>query len=142
MFITGSILVMLFLVVILAANVSTALNPARAFAGVDQSGEAITAWLSSGSPAVPAEVQDRVAARLSWQRPKAIIVTVLLVAVVSASIWIWRRWIAKAYTSRLANAMLLLTGIISTGAALLLMLMVMGNVQAVLAPTTMSLVLG
>lgn len=141
-FITGSILVTLFLLVVIAANLSTALNPARGFAGVDQSGRAITAWLSSGSPVVPAEVQDRVDARLAWQRPKAIVVTLLLVAVVSASVWVWRRWISRAYPSRLANVTLLLTGIVSTGAALLLMLMVMGNVQAVLAPTTMSLVLG
>ena len=141
-FITGAVLVALFLLVVIAANVSTVLNPARGFAGVDQSGRAITAWLSSGSPVVPAEVQERVDARLSWQLPKAIIVTVLLIAVASASVWIWRRWVSRAYPSRSANVLLLLTGTMSVGAALLLMLMVMGNVQAVLAPTTMSLVLG
>lgn len=141
-FMAGTILVALFLLLVIVANVSTVLDPERGFAGVDQSGRLLNGWLSSGSPAIPVEVQERVDARLAWQRPKAIIVTILLVAVVAAAVWIWRRWISRAYSSRPVNALLFLAGTLSTGAALLLMLMVMGNVQAVLAPTAMTLVLG
>lgn len=141
-FMAGTILVALFLLLVIVANVSTVLDPERGFAGVDQSGRLLNGWLSSGSPSIPVEVQERVDARLAWQRPKAIIVTILLVAVVAAAVWIWRRWISRAYSSRPVNALLFLAGTLSTGAALLLMLMVMGNVQAVLAPTAMTLVLG
>lgn len=141
-FMAGTILVALFLLLVIVANVSTVLDPERGFAGVDQSGRLLNGWLSSGSPVIPVEVQERVDARLAWQRPKAIIVTILLVAVVAAAVWIWRRWISRAYSSRPVNALLFLAGTLSTGAALLLMLMVMGNVQAVLAPTAMTLVLG
>ena len=141
-FIAGGILVALFLALVLVANLSTAISPERGFAGVDQSGEALTAWLASGSPSIPNAVQEQVDARLAWQRPKAIIVTILLVITVIGSVAIWRRWLRHTYTSRGANALLLASGLVTVVIALLLMLMVMGNVQASLAPVAITLVMG
>lgn len=141
-FIVACVLVGLFLAVVIAANISTVVDPQRGFAGVDQSGEALTTWLASGSAAIPADVQELIDARLAWQRPKAIIVTLLLVATVVGSTAIWRRWIAHAYRSRAANAALLLSGVATAVLAVLLMLMVMGNVQASMAPVALTLVFG
>jgi hypothetical protein len=141
-FITGGILVGLFLALVLVANLSTVISPERGFAGVDQSGEAFTAWVASGSASIPDAVQERVDARLAWQRPKAVIVTLLLLITVLGSVAIWRRWLRHAYASRGANALLLASGTITVVIALLLMLMVMGNVQASLAPVAITLVYG
>ena len=141
-FITGGILVGLFLALVLVANLSTVINPERGFAGVDQSGEAFTAWVASGSSSIPRAVQEQIDARLAWQRPKAIIVTILLVITVLGSVAIWRRWLHRTYPSRGANALLLASGLVTVAIALLLMLMVMGNVQASLAPVAITLVLG
>ena len=141
-FIVACGLVGLFLAVVIAANISTVLDPQRGFAGVDQSGEALTSWVASGSAAIPADVQELIDARLAWQRPKAIIVTLLLVATVVGSVAIWRRWISHAYASRGANVALLASGVLTVAIALLLMLMVMGNVQASMAPIALTLVYG
>jgi hypothetical protein len=142
LFIGSALLLGLFLLLVMAANVSTVINPESGFAGVDQSGKAITAWLASGSPSVPAGVQAAVDDRLAWQRPKAIAVSILLVLVVVGSIAIWRRWIARSSPSRGANALLLASGVVTAGMAVLLMLMVMGNVQASMAPIAITLAFG
>jgi len=141
-FIAGAIAVGLFLALVVAANLSTVLDPARGFAGVEIHRQAFTDWISSGMPTIPDEVQRRVDARLSWQRPKAIIVTLLLIVVVTASAWIWRRWINRTFASRLSNAALLVSGVGTVVIALVLMLMVMGNVQAAIAPVAMTLAFG
>ena len=142
LFIASSIVLGLFLLLVMAANVSTVINPEAGFAGVDQSGKAISGWLASGSPSVPAGVQAAVDDRLAWQRPKAIVVSILLVVVVAGSIAIWRRWIARSSPSRGANVLLLAAGLVTVGTAVLLMLMVMGNVQASMAPIAITLVYG
>ncbi len=141
-FIVGGILVALFLGLIDLANFSTVLDPAHGFAGVKMHSEGYSNWVASGSASIPAEVQRLVDARLSWQRPKAIIVTVLLITAVAASAWIWRKWITRAYASRLANAGLFASGLTFAAVSLLLMLMVMGNTQAAFAPIAMSLAFG
>lgn len=142
LFIVSSILLGLFLLLVIAANVSTVINPEAGFAGVDQSGKAISAWLASGSPSVPSGVQAAVDDRLAWQRPKAIVVSILLVLVAVGSIAIWRRWIARTSPSRGVNVLLLASGVVTAGMAVLLMLMVMGNVQASTAPIAITLVFG
>jgi hypothetical protein len=142
LFMVSSILLGLFLLLVMAANVSTVINPQSGFAGVDQSGKAIAAWLTSGSPSVPADVQAAVDDRLAWQRPKAIVTSILLVLVVVSSVAIWRRWIAHSSSSRGANVLLLTSGVVTAGLAVLLMLMVMGNVQASMAPIAITLVFG
>ncbi len=141
-FIAGGIIVCLFLALVVAANISTVLDPTRGFAGVEIHRHAFTDWLASGTSGVPAEVRSLVDARLAWQRPKAIIVTALLIVTAFASLWIWHRWINRTFSSRIANVLLVMSGTATVMMALILMLMVMGNVQATIAPVAMTLAFG
>lgn len=107
---------------------------------------ATAAWLRSGGAAVPATVQARVDERLSWQRPKAVVCVVLLALFVLLAHRVWRRLIAS---SRVAGARwnarrlgLLTVGLFTGGMSVLLMLMVMGNVQASIAPLAATVFLG
>ena len=141
-FIILGMIVALFLALIAFANLTTVLDTARGFADVGLHSQAFTDWVASGSASIPPEVQRLVDARLSWQRPKAIIVTLMLIATIPMSLWIWRRWVNRTFASRLANASLLLAGSGLAVVSLLLMLMVMGNTQAAIAPVAMTLIFG
>ena len=151
-----SVLVGLFMAFIVAANVSTVVSPREGFAGSihllssPQPGsstadfyDSVTQWLQSENADTPAAVQSRIDERLSWQRPKAIICTVLLLLFLLVSALIWRslihwsrdpeaRWRAK-------ESALLLLGVVTVLACLLLMLMVMGNTQGAIAPISLTL---
>jgi heme/copper-type cytochrome/quinol oxidase subunit 2 len=154
-----SILVCLFLAVVVAANVSNVRSPRAGLAGAipllstphggAQDGElyeSFNAWLESGSDDLPPAVQSRVDDRLAWQRPKAIISGVLLVVLVLLSAFTWRTLIrrtrAPEFTWKLKDALLLVVGVLTVAACLVLMLMVMGNTQASLAPISMTLFYG
>jgi hypothetical protein len=153
------VLVSVLLAVIVAANVSTVVSPRQGFSGsigplgsakAGSPAEALQAsfdgWLQSGSPDVPELVQASIDDRLSWQRPKAIICSVLLLlaAVLSAGVWrlLIRRSRARAGRWTLKDAALLLVGVVMVGTSLLLMLMVMGNTQASLAPISLTMFYG
>lgn len=149
----------MLMALLVAANVSTALDPLPGFRGsipaiADQppgspgarTDEAFDRWLQSGEHAMPAGVRAAVDQRLSWQRPKAIISAVLLALVFVGSRWLWRSVLARtqraghrwgaAVSARLAAALA------SVGVGLVLVLMVMGNAQASLAPVSMTLFYG
>jgi uncharacterized membrane protein YidH (DUF202 family) len=154
-----SLMVTLFMALVVLANVSNVVNPQHGFAGAipllgtpspGTSAEALqqsfATWLQSGSTEVPDVVQGAIDDRLSWQRPKAIICTVLLVAFLLLCAVIWRALIRKSRvrTSRrtFAEWSLLGGGIISVGVCLLLMLMVIGNTQGSIAPISLTLFYG
>lgn len=142
--------------VVIAANVSSVLDPRRGLAGslgmigTDRAGtstarvhQSFTMWLQSESSATPSLVQRAIDDRLAWQQPKAVISTVLFVVFVSLCVRIWRALIVK---SRLSEPERHLTtvglsvarwGLVA--ASFLLMLMVIGNTQASLAPLGMTL---
>ena len=88
---------------IVAANVSTVLSPRQGFAGSigmirpaapGSAREAlvgsVATWLSSGSPETPPLLQQAIDDRLAWQRPKAVVCIVLLLAVVALGFLVWR----------------------------------------------------
>ncbi len=154
-----SVLVGLFLALVVAANVSTVVNPRPGFAGsismlgtpkagtqTDDLYRSVNAWLQSGSPDTPSVVQSRIDDRLAWQRPKAIVTSVLLLVFLALSALIWRTLIRKsrdhAARWRLKEAALLLLGVATVLACLLLMLMVMGNTQGSIAPISLTLFFG
>lgn len=154
-----SVLVGLAMTLIVAANVSTAVHPREGFAGsisllgAPQPGTpsadvqaSVYAWLESGSPDMPAALQAQVDERLSWQRPKAIVCSVLLVVFVLLSVLIWRGLIRRSRAPGtgwdLTAVGLFVLGVITVLASLLLMLMVMGNTQGSLAPISLTLFLG
>lgn len=151
--------VALFLALVVAANVSNALDPRHGFAGAlgllgtPKAGtsaaelqDAFATWLSSGGDAVPARVGEAVDDRLSWQRPKAIVCSVLLAGgvVLSAATWrsLVRRSRARSGRRALREWGLLGVGVVSVAVCLLLMLMVLGNTQGSLAPLSLTLFFG
>lgn len=150
-----SVAVGLFLAVVVAANVSAVLAPREGFAGLigelrtpaagtprDQLYRAVNAWLQSGTSTVPAVLQGHIDDRLAWQRPKAIITTALLVVLVLVAALLWRTLIRRSRASggrvRAKDVPLLVGGSGAVVACLLLMLMVMGNTQAAIAPVSLT----
>lgn len=154
-----ALLIAAFLGLVSVANVSNMLHPRDGLQGSiallqsapkDQTLVAFHAataeWLRSGGAAVPATVQARVDERLSWQRPKAVVCVLLLALFVLLAHRAWRRLIAS---SRVAGARWnagrlgrLTFGLFTAGMSVLLMLMVMGNVQASIAPLAATVFLG
>jgi hypothetical protein len=149
----------LLMVLLVAANASNALNPSPGFsllvetlhrpkAGTHlaQLHQAFQLWLQSGGTAVPAPIQASIAERLAWQQPKAIGCGILLVGMVALGVRLWSITIQNArqqgpmWTWR--NQMLLGSGIATVTLSLLLMVMLVGNTQAVFAPITLTLMFG
>ena len=87
---------------------------------------------------LPPLIQSAIDARLAWQRPKAIICAVLLVALVALSIWLWRTLIRRSGRGRL----LLIAGSLSAAACFVLMLMVIGNTEYAIHPITVTYLYG
>jgi hypothetical protein len=126
--------------VIVFANAGNALNPRDGLEGtiptlrttppgteLAQVQQATNAWLRSGSADKPRLLQDKIDARLSWQRPKAIITSVLFVAFDGLCIRIRRRRIVSTV------AML---------CTLVLLVMAMANTQASFAPVFVTVLYG
>ena len=153
-----SVVVGLLLTVVVAVNASTARNPRPGFVGTfamipkaqagtqtEELHRAFADWLQSSSTAVPAVVQHKIDSRLAWQRPKAIISGVLLAFFLVLSARIWRTLLAKSRrepTRKRQGAALRVAGVASVGSCLLLILMVLGNSAASVAPLSMTLVFG
>ena len=154
-----TVLVGLFLALIVAANVSNVLNPQNGFVGAipmlgaPKAGtptaelqQAFAVWLDSGGAQAPPLVQAAIDDRLSWQRPKAIICSLLLVVFLLLCARVWRTLIRRTRAPdarwRLAETVLLLVGVLTVGICLLLMLMVMGNTQGSIAPISLTLFYG
>ena len=142
---------------IVGVNLLNALDPRPGFSGTlsgigspspgtprAELHEAFATWLQSGSTERPVLVQDSINDRLAWQRPKAIVCGLLLVGLVAAGTRIWRTLIersrVRATTGR--DRLLLAAGIGSAMVCLLLMIMVIANTQASLAPLGLTLVNG
>ncbi len=151
--------VVLFFALVVAANVSNVLDARHGFAGAlgllgtPRPGssaadlqESFTTWLQSGTSAVPAEVTQAIDDRLSWQRPKAIICSVLLVGFVVLTAYVWRGLIrrsrARQGRRRAGEKLMLLGGLASAAVSLLLVLMVLGNTQGSIAPVSLTLFFG
>ncbi|WP_157592336.1 hypothetical protein [Solirubrobacter soli] len=125
---------------IVFANAGNALNPRHGLEGTipmlraTQPGteparvqQATNAWLRSGSADEPRLLQDKIDARLSWQRPKAIITSVLFAAFVGLCIRVRRR--------RIVTAVALLC-------TLALLVMAVANTQASFAPMFLTVLYG
>ena len=149
----------LFLALVVAANVSTVVNPRQGFSGsisllasprpgssTDDLYRSVGQWLESGSAQTPVVVQSQIDDRLSWQRPKAIVCSVLLVVFAILSALSWRALIRRSRVDqakwRSKDTVLLLLGTVSVFACLLLMLMAMGNTQGSIAPMSLTLFFG
>ncbi|WP_030435608.1 hypothetical protein [Actinoplanes subtropicus] len=134
---TASLILGLLMVVVCYANVTSVVNPGQTLAGTSFSPLGET-WLRAGSAQISPALQHAIDERLAWQRPKAIICGVLLVAVVTLSVLLWRTLIRRSATSRL----MLAAGVLSAIACLPLMLMVIGNTEGAYAPLFLAVLYG
>jgi hypothetical protein len=141
--------VLLALVVI--GNLGNALHPRVGLAGAVGSiasppdvQQAFDEWLQTDDPDVPALVQARIDHRLTWQRPKALVSILLLAATVRVTIRTWRSLVRRsdAGAATWRDRALLGVGVATGMASLLLVVMVLGNTQASIAPLTMTLLFG
>jgi hypothetical protein len=91
-------------------------------------------------------LQQAIDDRLAWQRPKAVICIVLLVAFVMTTAFLWRTLIRRSTTGepvrKLGRRLMLGAGVLSAAASVLLMLMVIGNTEGALAPLTLTVIYG
>lgn len=144
---------------LVAANLSNALDPVPGLRGSiplvadhapgsdrERTDVAFDRWLRSGERRLSPEVRSAVDRRLAWQRPKAIVCTLLLIVVLLAGRWLWRSVLARARRPDHRWGMASLARLAGALAAIvigsLLVLMVMGNVQASSAPVSMTLFFG
>ncbi len=141
--------------VIVAANVSTVLEPRQGFAGslgmlrtpaagtrTDTLYQAFNTWLQDGDSSLTSPVQSAIDDRLAWQRPKAAICSVLLVLFVWLSVRVWRTLIHRSRAGgrrTVGERALVASGLTTVMVSLVLMLMVIGNTQASFAPLGLTL---
>jgi cytochrome bd-type quinol oxidase subunit 2 len=152
-----SVVVALGLAVTVAANISTVVHPRQGFVGTFASlgtpplgthrgdlHQAFAIWLQSGNSQTPSVVQHAIDDRLAWQLPKALICSVLLVLVTGLSIHIWRQRISRSISGAAARRALALRlgGYSTVSAGLLLILMVLGNSAASVAPLALTMTFG
>lgn len=150
---TGVALCMLLIV---AANLSNVVNPQAGFAqsipdlGAPQAGtqkaalyQAVSTWAQSGSVQMPSLLQNGVRDRLSWQQPKAIVSSILLVVFAVFTARVWQKLLQNARARvtmwSLRDKVRITMGVIAVPITLLLMLMALANTQASFAPITLTL---
>jgi hypothetical protein len=143
----GAVSLPLFLVMALAfwANVTSVVNPGRTLTGTSLAPVGET-WLQSGSARASTQLQLAIDERLAWQRPKAIICSVLLVAFVTLAVVLWRRLIRRSTTGeplpKADRRLILPAAALSALLSLPLMLMVIGNAEGAVAPLFLTVLYG
>ncbi|MCX6522083.1 MAG: hypothetical protein NTZ21_15600 [Actinobacteria bacterium] len=154
-----SLAVSALLAVVVAANLGNALDSRPGFAGVvtslgspPASGSQaevqleFSTWLASGDAATPPPIDERIDDRLAWQFPKAVITAVLLALMATVGARTWRGLLQASRVPDRPRAardrVQRVTAFGSVPVCLVLMLMVMGNTQASVAPLTMTMLFG
>jgi len=140
-----SLTLSLLMAVVYWANVTSVVNPRQTLSGTTFS-PAGEAWLQSGSAQISPLLQQAIDDRLAWQRPKAIICSVLLVAIATLTVFLWRTLIRQSTTGtpvrKLSRWLMLCAGVLSAGSCLLLMVMVIGNAEGAFAPLFLTVLYG
>jgi hypothetical protein len=135
----------LLMAVVFWANVTSVVNPRQTLSGTTFSRIGET-WLQSGSAQISPLLQHAIDERLAWQRPKAVICSVLLVAFVTLTVFLWRTLIRQSTTGepfrKLSRRLMLCAGVLSAVSCLLLMLMVIGNTEGAFAPLFLTVLSG
>jgi uncharacterized membrane protein YidH (DUF202 family) len=132
-----SLAIGLVMAVVSWGNVTSVVNPRQTLAGTTFSPVGQT-WLRSGQAQISPLLQHAIDERLAWQRPKAIICSILLVAFVALTVLVWRALIRQSGAGKpfrkLSRPLMLGAGVVSALSCLLLMLMVIGNTEGSFAP--------
>jgi hypothetical protein len=136
-FATVSLALGLLMAVVSWGNVTSVASPRQTLSGTTFS-RAGQAWLQSGRARISPLLQHAIDERLAWQRPKAVICSVLLVAFVTLTVLLWRtlrrRSAAGQPFRKPGRRLMLCAGLLSAASCLLLMLMVIGNTEDAFAP--------
>jgi hypothetical protein len=147
-------LVSLVFTLLIAVNATNAFSPSNALHGfsllAEESaprgdsavGRALIGWIESSTVQPPLLIMQKIHDRLSWQRPKAIICGVLLILFVALSERLWgsllKRKKAIKPNGRIGDTTLFVAGTTTVALALLMLIMVIANTQATLAPLTIT----
>ena len=138
---------------IVYANLQNALHPKQGFRlamhglGIPDLGtktarmhESFYQWIESGDKTLPTYLTEVVENRLSWQLPKAVISTLLLIAAVYGTYKVWKL-VVNSYQSfsRTKNFALFASGVTLSLISTLLWVMAIANTQGSIAPLTLSL---
>ena len=144
-FATVSLVLGLLMTVVFAANVTSVVNPGQTLAGTTFSPVG-QEWLRSGHGEFSPALQQAIDDRLAWQRPKAVICAILLVAFVTLAVLLWRTLIRRSRSGRpvrkVRHWLLLAAAVASVAVCGLLMVMVIGNTQGALYPLFLTVVAG
>jgi hypothetical protein len=135
----------LLMAVVTWGNVTSVVNPRQTLSGttLSQVGET---WLQAGRAQISPLLQHAIDERLAWQRPKAVICSILLAAFVTLTVFLWRTLIRQSTTGepfrKLSRRLMLGAGVLSAVSCLLLMLMVIGNTEGAFAPLFLTVLYG
>src|SRR5262249_53935028 len=134
-----------------AANASNTFDPMPGFTYLASSstttdksavGHALNEWITSGNSDIPPVITQKVQERLAWQRPKAIVSGILLVVGVVLSLFLWNALIKKRRGNesrwKLQEWTFFVGGIAAVTLSLLLLVLVLANMQAAIAPLTLT----
>jgi hypothetical protein len=155
--VTGTIATLIMLV-FFTANLGTVIAPQYGFlqtfpetsatiieerpAGFNK---AIKDWVKSGSPQMPAILQQAVDERLSWQQPKAAICITLFIILAVGTTLLWQHLIQRSRSDigLAGRKWQIITGfaVLALPIIFLLWLMAIANTQASIAPIMISLFL-
>jgi hypothetical protein len=154
-----SVLVSLFMAFMVIVNASTVLETRQEFSVAistlkppqvspkrHERYQSFNTWLQSERLEIPTLIQSKIDNRLAWQRPKAIVCSILLVGFMMFSARVWQILIRR---SRVQNAKwglkeraLFVSGLATSLSCPLLMLMVVANAEASFAPIVFTLAFG
>jgi uncharacterized membrane protein YidH (DUF202 family) len=140
-----SLVLGLVLAAVFWGNVTSVVNPRQTLSGTTFSRVGET-WLQSGRAQISPLLQHAVDERLAWQRPKAVVCSILLVAFVTLAVFLWRTLIRQSRSGEpfreLGRRLMLCAGVLSALSCLLLMLMVIGNTEGAFAPLFLTVLYG
>lgn len=151
-----SVLICMFLGLIVLGNISNVKNPRNGFSGsismlgspqIDTSAykfqQGVKTWVESGNAQTSELLSNKVNERLAWQRPKAIICSILLIVFTLITAYAWRHLVRASRADdakwNIKRIVVFTAGITAVVVCLLLMLMVIGNAQGSIAPISLTL---
>jgi sensor c-di-GMP phosphodiesterase-like protein len=149
-------IVSLFLTLIVAANISNAAKPLPGFSDSipsmasssynAQLHSAFNNWIASGNEAPPSLVQQRIHERRVFHGTRAAIAIILLIIFAVTSMRLWGELIKRRNSTEtkwsFKEIVWLITGIVTVAIVVLMMIVVMANLQSVIAPIANTLQFG
>ena len=150
-FSASSLVVGLLFALLVAANATNTFDPSPGFSRLAAQsrtssgsgfGLALNGWIRSGDASMPTALKERVQRRVAFQQPKAIACGALLAIFVALSVRLWNalfvaaRGLEPRWTPKRRG--LLVAGLFTLAASLVMVVMVVANAQGAIAPVAIS----